>query len=330
MDRHVRVFAISPRNPDADGYWTDICKVAACADKYNFTGILLFTGNDTYLEPWVVAQHILHGTQSLSPLIAVNPIYMHPFTVAKMTASLVRLYGRKIYLNMVTGTSINYQKAMGDDVPHDDRYLRLEEYIEFVRRLLNTTKPLKYSGRYYQADHLQLLPGISAKDAPEFLLAGQSPAAQRVCATTGSTGMQMLPARFEEGLSDVPGIHFGIVTRESEDAAWEAARARFPVNEENQAILEYSMSNTDAFWKRRMKAESEQALATGTGYWLTPFANFQADCPYLVGAHSDVADKLRRLIQSGITTFIFDVPASEEEFSHLSQVLHQSGALAAN
>jgi alkanesulfonate monooxygenase len=330
LNGRAHVFVISPRTRDVNGYWTDICKVTELSEKYGLTGVLLFTGNDTYLEPWAVAQEVLRRTTSISPLVAVNPIYMHPFTVAKMTASLVRLYGRKIYLNMVTGTALSYQKAMGDQLSHDERYVRLGEYIEIVKALLGSTRPLSFSGHYYQIHQLQLFPGISPEYAPEFLLSGQSAAARRVCVATGSIGMQMLPARLEDGLQNVPGIHFGIVSRDTADAAWDAAINLFPENEEYRTILEYSMSNTDAVWKRRMKAESEHVAAAGDGYWLVPFANLQADCPYLVGAHEYVAEKLQQLVQRGLTTFVIDIPASEEEFLNLSRVLKKSKILSSN
>ena len=326
----THIFVISPRTRDVNNYWTDICKVAELSDKYGLTGILLFTGNDTYLEPWAVAQEVLRRTTSISPLVAVNPIYMHPFTVAKMTASLVRLYRRKIYLNMVTGTALSHQGAMGDQLSHDERYDRLGEYIEIVKGLLGSTRPLNFGGYYYQTHQLQLFPGISPEIAPEFLISGQSEAARRVCLATGSIGMQMLPARLEDGLLNLPAVHFGVVSRESAEAAWEAANALFPENKDYRAMLEYSMANTDSAWKLRMKADSEHVGAAGDGYWLVPFATFQADCPYLVGAHEYVAETLHRLVQRGVTTLVLDIPASEEEFVHLRSVLEKSKIISPN
>src|SRR5262249_51949742 len=264
---------------DVDDYWTDICKVAALSEACGLTGVLLFTGNDTYLEPWAVTHELLRRTATISPLVAVNPIYMHPFTVAKMIASLARLHERKIYLNMVTGTALSHQTAMGDRFSHDERYDRLAEYISIVKGLLASPRPVSFAGRYYQIDQLQLYPGVSPEMAPEFLLAGQSDAARRVCEATGSISMQMLPAALEDGLLDIPGMHFGIVSRETDGAAWKAADALFPENQENRAMLEYSMSNTDAAWKRRMKADAERGAAAKNGYWLAPLANFQAALP---------------------------------------------------
>lgn len=58
------------------------------------------------VEPWSMAQHIVANTKRSSPLIAVNPVYMHPFTAAKFVSSFAQLYGRKVcHLNMITGTA---------------------------------------------------------------------------------------------------------------------------------------------------------------------------------------------------------------------------------
>ena len=225
---------------------------------------------------------------------------------------------------MIIGTALSHQKALGDSLGHDDRYRRLNEYIHIVRALLSSKRPLTCAGNYYQVDHLQLFPGIAAEQWPEFLLAGQSEAARRVCVETGSTSMQMLPGLMRDILPDVSGIHFGVVSRRSRTAAWKAARALFPQDISARKMLQYAMENTDATWKLRMLAQSDNSGASMDGYWLSPFANSYADCPYLVGAHDVVVATLQRLVQRGITTFIFDIVAREEEFENLSRVLHAS------
>src|SRR2546429_6744470 len=46
---------------------------------------------------------IIQNTTRLCPLVAVQPIYIHPYAVAKLVASFGHMYGRRIYLNMVAG-----------------------------------------------------------------------------------------------------------------------------------------------------------------------------------------------------------------------------------
>lgn len=42
-------------------------RVAQFADRSGFEGILLFEGNDVFVEPWAMAQHIMAETTRSSP-----------------------------------------------------------------------------------------------------------------------------------------------------------------------------------------------------------------------------------------------------------------------
>ncbi len=96
-DESVGVFTISPRTKAVDQYWANIERAIDWSDKYDATGILLFEGNDTYVQPWLAANAAFAKTKNLCPLVAVNPVYMHPFTAAKMVSSFAYMYGRKTY-----------------------------------------------------------------------------------------------------------------------------------------------------------------------------------------------------------------------------------------
>jgi alkanesulfonate monooxygenase len=316
-DRTIRTFAISPRTQDQTTYWQNIRDVAKWSDTYGFTGILLFEGNDTYINPWLAAHASIVETSHLSPLVAVNPVYMHPFTAAKMVSSLALMYQRKVYLNMIAGTALSHLEALHKDLSHDDRYERLREYMHIVSALLDSPKPVTFVGRFYSVSNLQLQPSIPSSLLPEFFLAGQSDAAQSICRDLNAIGLQMLQPGIEKGLVHTRAIHFGVTTRQDDAEAWSVARQLFPESEEDQLVLDLSMSNTDSVWKRRMRLAADQPHLADTAYWLTPFRNFKADCPYVVGAHERIADMLVRLIEGGIDVFVLDIPAREEEFQHV-------------
>src|SRR5215475_13692905 len=131
----LRVFPAISRNRDPANYVGELMRVVHFAEKNGFEGILLFEGNDVFVGPWAMAQHIMANTARSSPLIAVNPVYMHPFTAAKSVASLAQLYGRKVYLNMITGTAVSDLEGLGDGLSHADRYARLGEFVTIVREL---------------------------------------------------------------------------------------------------------------------------------------------------------------------------------------------------
>lgn len=126
----------------------------------------------------------------------------------------------------------------------------------------------------------------------------------------------MLKPALEQGIEADKAIHFGIITRPDEPAAWQAARDYFPEHAMRRAILDFSMRNTDSVWKQRLKAAADQPEHGESGYWLAPFRNFMADCPYFVGDHQRVALLIQRLVERGITMFILDLPAAEEEFQN--------------
>ncbi len=318
-NRHIRSFIISPRTLDPDTYWNNIHNVIQWSERYGSTGLLLFEGNDTFISPWVAAQAAVVETERIQPLVAINPVYMHPFSVAKLVSSFAFLYNRKVYLNMITGTALNYLEAMRDEVSHDDRYERLREYTIIIRNLLKDPKPVTFNGRFYQVKDLVLPGQVPDHLMPEILVSGQSDAALKICRELDGIGLQMLQPDFDAGLNDARSIHFGIVTRETGEEAWNAAHELFPVNEEDQEILEFSMQNTDSVWKRRMKLASEAPDRSESGYWLGPFRNFKADCPYLVGDYNLISSVIARLVQGGIDVFVLDITAREEEFAHVQK-----------
>ncbi|WP_316168811.1 MULTISPECIES: LLM class flavin-dependent oxidoreductase [unclassified Bradyrhizobium] len=324
----ARIFVVAPRTDDPGNFIRDSLRVAQFSDRHGFTGILLFTGNNVALDAWSMAHRILSSTRNLSPLIAVNPIYSHPFTTAKMISSIAQLFDRKVFLNMVTGATTSDLVGLGDHRSHAERYERLEEYIAVVSALCTNPRPLNYDGNYYKASQLKLHPPLLAEFAPEFLIAGGSDNARRLSASSGSIAMQMLPPDLDEGLVGVSGVNMGILTRESKDEAWAAARQRFPDTVEGKTVLSMTMANTDSIWKKRLYAAGGNQVLHENGYWLSPFMNYQADCPYLVGSYFDVASFIKKVIEKGIKTIILDVIPDEEELVHIQRAMVLSASLA--
>jgi alkanesulfonate monooxygenase len=318
-DERITVFTISPRTTDVERYWRNIEQCIASSGAHGATGILLFEGNDTFVSPWVAAQAAFERTKTLCPLVAVNPIFMHPFSVAKLVNSYAQVYGRKTYLNMITGTALSYLRAMHDDIPHDERYARLGEYARLIWQLLTTDGPVTFAGKFYNVDGLKLDPPTPTALLPEFFFAGASDAAASTARLVNGTLMRMLSSNLDDGV--VPGetgVHFGIVTRPDEAAAWEAAERRFPEDKRGERIQELTMQNTDSVWKQRMLKAAQMELAAKPGYWLRPFKGFQADCPYFIGSHVQVSDLIARLVRRGVRHFILDIPSDDAEFANVA------------
>lgn len=316
----VDYFFVHPRSMEVGTYWKHIENVIAWGDRHGATGVLLFEGNDTFVQPWLAAYATFANTQSMSPLVAVNPVYMHPFTAAKMVNSNAYLFGRKTYLNMITGTALSYLDALNDNLDKEQRYDRLREYAEVITLLIRAGgQPVNYEGKYYTLKNAKLQPAMPAELEPVFYIAGQSEAAMETARAINAVHMQMLPGQLEDGLAvGSLGVHLGVVTRETEAEAWDAAKTAFPPDPNGRRLQAFSMNNTDSAWKQRMMAAAKMETGARPGYWLEPFRHSQADCPYFVGSRGQVADLIVRLVRGGIRHFILDVPHAEREFTEFA------------
>ena len=92
----LKVFATCPPSYTATPriYLRDVLEVARWSEAAGCEGILIYTDNGL-VDPWLIAQEMITHTEQLCPLVAVQPVYMHPYAVAKVVASLGFLHGRR-------------------------------------------------------------------------------------------------------------------------------------------------------------------------------------------------------------------------------------------
>jgi alkanesulfonate monooxygenase len=315
----LQIFSTCPSSLlTPEGYAERVIEVARWSERAGCTGILVYTDN-SLADPWMVAQLIVANTKSLSPLVAVQPVYMHPYSAAKMASTLALLYGRRIFFNMVAGGFKNDLLALHDATPHDRRYERLIEYARVIRELLEAGKPVTFDGSFYQVTNLKLSPAIAPDLLPGFLVSGSSEAGLAAAREMGAIAVKYPepPEKCAANHDDLTcGVRIGIVARPDEEAAWLVAYERFPEDRQGQITRQLATKVSDSKWHRQL---SELGARPGA-YWLHPFENYQTNCPYLVGSYETVASELGRYIEAGYGTFILDIPASEEEFEHTRAV----------
>jgi alkanesulfonate monooxygenase len=323
----VEVFSISPRTTDEAKYWRDIREIVSLSDEFGFSGVLCFAGNDTMIEPWLVAHHICAASHRLRPLVATNPMYMHPFTVAKMISSFNLMYGRRVDVNLITGTSLVDQQMLNDVLDHDSRYDRLREYAQILKSLLSDARPVTFFGHYYALSNAVIRPRIRKSLLPTFYLAGQSAAAKKTADAVGATELILLRPDLE--VICRPGgtaLYLGIITRTTKEAAWQVAHDRYPPDQEGEKMLDFSMRYTESKWKAELKRELASKVPSRPGYWIEPFRSFRADCPYFVGSHESVAEMMATQVKAGVHTFVIDMWPEREEFNHVATALRLAKA----
>jgi alkanesulfonate monooxygenase len=325
----IEVFSTCPQSKDIerDEYLGRVADIARWSESAGYRGILVYTDNGI-VDPWLVSQIILQHTETLSPLVAIQPIYMHPYSVAKMITTLAFLHQRRIDLNMLAGGFKNDLVALGDDTPHDERYERTVEYTLIIKRLLEGAEPVTSDGKYYRVQNLKLTPPMPKEFFPGMLISGSSEAGLAAARAIDATAVKYPkpPDEEEDQRGDTidSGVRVGIIARETGDEAWRVALDRFPEDRKGQITHKLAMKVSDSQWHEQLSKLGEKPVSDENPYWLGPFQNYNTFCPYLVGSYERVADEVAGYISAGYKTFILDIPPSEEELEHTAVVFREA------
>ncbi len=298
------------------------------AERYGISGLLAFY-NHQNLDPWVVAATILQHTKAITPLIALQPYCMSPFTAAKVIWSLTMLHRRRIDVNLITGATKAELDEIDERLDHDERFDRATEYMTIVRALLSSNDPLVHDGRFYRYRALRMYSGLDPEFLPRTFVAGSSPAGQRMAAAVADVAIthpepvELFASDFLAGRppGQQTGIRIGLVARSTDDEAWSAARTLY--SEDRSARLKTAMrKKSESDWIRRLAH-----LATAEGvydevYWTGAFRADKGNMPVLVGSYRKVADYLERYLDLGVSTVILGGGFGEEDFEHASVVIN--------
>jgi alkanesulfonate monooxygenase len=325
----LEVFSTCPSALEpAESYTNRIVHAAQWSERAGCAGMLVYTDN-SLIDPWLVSQILIQNTRFLCPLVAVQPVYMHPYTVAKMVATLSFLYARRIYLNMVAGGFKNDLAALSDNTPHDDRYVRLIEYTRIIQSLFEGL-PVTLKGQFYSVTNLTLNPRVPPELRPGLLMSGSSDAGLDAARATNAVAVKYPepPESSAPAESGPSGVRIGIVTRPQSGAAWKAAGARFPTDRKGQLTRQLATKVSDSAWHQRLSDIGREVANGRRTYWLEPFENYQTNCPYLVGSYHEVAEELARYIGLGHRTFILDILATEDELEHTAEAFQYASRKA--
>jgi alkanesulfonate monooxygenase len=324
----IEIFSTCPQSAAGDRrtYLQDVKDVAQWSERAGFDGMLVYSDN-SQVDPWLISQVIIQNTSHLCPLVAVQPVYMHPFTVAKMVSTLGYLFSRRVYLNLVAGGFKNDLMALNDTTPHDARYSRLTEYASILKLLLAGNGAASFSGAYCKVENLKLLPSLDPDLMPGIFVSGSSESG-----LAAAIALDAVAIHYPEPSSSYSesfardsighGIRIGIVTRPSEQIAWRIARQYFPEDRRGQLTQQVAMKVSDSQWHGQLSKLAE--TSSSNPYWLGPFQNYKTFCPYLVGNYEQVASELSAYLQIGIRTFILDIPRSEEDLAHINAAFRQA------
>ncbi len=330
---NIELFTTAPESTslERDGYLCELKRIALESEKHGYKGILIYS-NNRLADPWMTAGFILSETEKLLPMIALQPVYNHPYTVAKMISTLALMYNRPIALNLIAGGFVNDLKALGDQTEHNKRYDRLIEYTDIIQQLLKSKLGVTYEGEYYRIENLKLEPPLPESLQPSYYISGSSQKAKETAARLCAQLIEY-PEPFDAYSNShenkdylVKGIRIGILARHTHEKAWSDARERFPETRIGELSHELAKKTSDSEWHEKLSNQHQNGNgdANEPVYWLGPFKHYQTFCPYLVGDFEEVASELSSYIKTGCVTCILDIPVSELELQNTLRVFNQA------
>ncbi|WP_159944663.1 MULTISPECIES: LLM class flavin-dependent oxidoreductase [unclassified Nocardiopsis] len=302
-------------------------KIVGYAEKHGFDGLLSFY-NHHDLDPWMVGGNILTHSSTVSPLIALQPYSVPPFTAAKMIHSLTFLHQRRVDVNLITGAADHELVEVGDALGHDDRYERAAEYISVVRSLLSSEQPLSHSGRYYDLQGINTNSFIPAPLRPRVFMAGSSAANRKTAdsvadfAITHPEPVSMFADTFADrsGTKVGIGVRLGIIARTSSKEAWSVARSQFVPNRETR-LKARIRRRSSSDWSRRIANLATDSEVYDGVYWTGAYLSDKGSMPILVGSYEEVSDYLARYLDVGVGALLLGGVFSREDFHHAGVVL---------
>ena len=346
-DDAIRPFWFIPAH--GDGRWlgsdegsrsTDfgyLSQVGQAADRLGFEGVLIPTGR-TCEDSWVLASALAPLTKRLKFLVAVRPGVTSPLFAARQAATLDRISGGRLLVNVVAGGSADELAADGVYLSHDDRYALADEYLQVWRKLM-AGEAVTFDGDHVQLRQGELLfPPVKA-GGPPLYLGGSSDAAIRV--TADHIDVQLTwgepPPAVAEKIAAVRlaanavgrtvrfGIRFHVIVRETEAAAWEEAdRLISRLSDDAIGKVQANLARSESIGQLRMSA-----LHGGRRDQLLVYPNVWAGVGLvrggagtaLVGSAENVAARIREYRALGVETFIMSGYPHLEEAYRVAELL---------
>ncbi|MFT4012212.1 MAG: FMNH2-dependent alkanesulfonate monooxygenase [Paracoccus sp. (in: a-proteobacteria)] len=313
-------------------------QIAQAADSLGYYGVLLPTGRSCE-DSWIVASALVSQTERLRFLVAVRPGLQSPGVAARMTATLDRLSGGRLLINVVTGGDPVENAGDGIHLNHAERYEVTREFLDVYKALL-AGETVNYESKHFRiVDGKLLFPPVQ-ENGPPLYFGGSSDAANAVAAkqvdkylTWGEPPAQV-QAKVDsvrrlaeaEGREVSFGIRLHVIVRETNAEAWEAAdRLISKLDDATIAKAQETFARMDSVGQRRMAelhGGRRDKLEISPNLWAGVGLVRGGAGTALVGDAATVAERIDEYRRVGIDTFILSgYPHLEEAYSFGERVL---------
>jgi alkanesulfonate monooxygenase len=308
-----------------------LTQIAKAADSIGYYGALLPTGRSCE-DSWVIASALAPLTERLRFLVAVRPGLQSPTLAARMTATLDRISGGRLLINVVTGGDPQENKGDGIFLSHDERYEVTREFLDIYKAVLRG-ETVEFSGKHFQIEDGRLLFAPHQRPHPPLYFGGSSQAANAVAAeqidkylTWGEPPADVAAklAHIRElaakaGRNVTFGIRLHVIVRETSQEAWaDAERLISRLDDHTIAQAQQVFSRMDSVGQARMSrlhGGRRDRLEISPNLWAGVGLVRGGAGTALVGDPATVAERIDEYRRIGIDTFIFSgYPHLEEAY----------------
>src|SRR5579863_930213 len=297
-----------------------LSQIARAADDLGYYGVLLPTGRSCE-DSWVIASAMTPLTKRLRFLVAVRPGLTEPAFAARMAATLDRLSGGRLLINVVTGGDPVELKGDGVFLDHGERYEVTDEFLSIWRKLMqgdevtDAYKHLKIEkGKLLYPPHQKPYPplyfggssgaggAVAAKHVDVYLTWGEPPreVAQKIAAAKALAA--------EQGRAFSFGIRLHVIVRETSAEAWRAAEDLIAkVDDETIATAQKAFARFDSVGQQRMArlhGGRRDKLEVAPNLWAGVGLVRGGAGTALVGNPDEVAERMKEYMKLGIDRFI--------------------------
>lgn len=322
-------------------------QIAIAADSLGYEGVLLPTGRSCE-DSWVVAASLIDATRRLKFLVALRPGLVAPVQSARMAATLDRLSGGRLLVNLVTGGDAEELAGDGQFLPHAQRYEQSAEFLAIWREALAAShrgEAFDYEGRHLRVEGGKLLYPPINKPYPPIFFGGSSDEAHELAAAQVDTYLTWgePPAAVAAKVADVRsraasqgrelefGIRLHVIVRETEDEAWRAAAELVQhLDEGVVAAAQAKFASMDSVGQRRMaelhkgkfnKANVREGLEISPNLWAGVGLVRGGAGTALVGDPQQVADRIKEYAALGLNYFVLSGYPHLEEAHRFAELV---------
>jgi len=312
-------------------------QIAQAADELGYYGVLLPTGRSCE-DSWVMASALVPLTEKLRFLVAVRPGLQSPSVAARMAATLDRLSGGRLLINVVTGGDPAELAGDGIFLDHDARYELTGEFLTVWRRLM-AGETVDFVGRHLKVSGSRLIYPPVQQPYPPLYFGGSSGAGQIIAADhvehylswgeppdqVGQKIEEMRALAAARGRTLRYGIRLHVIVRETADEAWRAADdlIRY-VDDDKVREAQKTFARFDSVGQQRMvqlhrgsRAELEISPNLWAGVGLVRGGAGTA----LVGDPHTVAERIKEYAALGVDSFVLSGYPHLEEAYRVAELL---------